>query len=138
MPVVCPLEKLELADEHWLQPPTVRHLRFGESLTPAAASRLRKIDERAQVDFKRSEALVQAGPQRRSESIARAGHVDEIALLVIPENHGVERPRAERVAADHELLSLVDAHLHPGARSLAGLVSTVATFRHQSFQSLRL
>jgi hypothetical protein len=46
-----PLEKFELRDDHRLQPLALRHLCFGQTLSPPSALRFRQIGERAFVDF---------------------------------------------------------------------------------------
>ena len=40
------------------------------------------------------------------------------------------------VAADHKLLSLVDAHLYPSARAPARLVATIAALGDHAFKAL--
>ena len=64
--------------------------------------------------------------------------VQKALALVISKNQRVKGPGADRVSADHELLTLIQAHLLPCAGALARLVSTVPPFGNDTLQSLRL
>jgi hypothetical protein len=75
-----------------------------------------------------------AGCRRKTVSGPR--YVNEIGTSVIAKNERVEVLRAGRVSADHEFLALIKAHLLPRLRSLAGFVSAVQTFGHQTFEVL--
>src|SRR4030095_8876533 len=74
----------------------------------------------------------------RCEAVAGSRDVNQLLALEVSEDQRVERLRSARVAADHELLSAIHAHLHPRARSKAGLVGAVAPLRDKSLESVGL
>src|SRR4030095_3976674 len=120
-------KNLELTDEDGFQPHALRHLRLRESLSPAATSGFWQIRERALVDLQPLELPKELRAGDRREAVARSRCVHQPIALVVPKDQGIERLCASRVAADHELLATVHAHLHPRARSHAGFVNTRAT-----------
>jgi hypothetical protein len=110
-----PLEELELADEHGLQPYTLGHLRLRAALAPSPTPCLWKIGERALADIEALELLEKLRSRYRREAVARSRRVHQLAVLVVPEHQRVERLRSPRVASDDELLPSVHPHFHPRA-----------------------
>src|SRR6185437_12455266 len=131
-----PLTEFELPDKDRFQPAAILHFRGGEPLTPAPAALLGEIDERACGGFKRAEFLHQLRAQSRRKAVAGSRRIEEARTFVIAEDQGIERAAAERVAADHEFLPFVHAHLLPCAGSLTGLVVAVAAFGDEPFKAL--
>jgi hypothetical protein len=125
MVVAGPLEELELPDQHGLEPYALGHLRLRQPLTPASALLLRQVHERAAIDLQALELTKERGPAGGGEPCPGPGHVDEILALVVAEHQCVERRGSSRVAANHEFLTPIDAHLHPCARAKSGFVHTV-------------
>ena len=123
---------------HRRQPPALDHLRFRQALPPSSAPRLRQIRERTLGDFESLELSVQLRPRGRGESVARPGDVDQPVAFVVAEDQSVEGSGAARVAADHEFLATVHAHLHPCAAAQTGFVDAGAPLRDQPFQTVRL
>src|SRR5687768_7390415 len=93
-----PLQELELANEHGLQPHALDHLRLGQSLSPTSALRLWKVREWALVDLKALELPEQLRARHGRETVARPRRVDQLVPLVVAEDQRVERLRASRVA----------------------------------------
>jgi hypothetical protein len=56
-----PLEELELADEHWLQP-DIRPSCFPQPLSSSTAPRLRQVRKRALIDLESPKLLEQLRP----------------------------------------------------------------------------
>ena len=77
MIVAGPLEELELADKHRLQPLAFRHLRLGQALTPSAASRLREVGEWAFADLESLEPPEQLGTCRRREPAGATCRIEQ-------------------------------------------------------------
>src|SRR5687767_14681747 len=132
-----PFEELDLGDQHRLQPSAVLHLGGRQTRTPATALRLWQIHERAILDFESAEFLEELLPDYWREAVTGARHVDEAVALVVAQDQGVKGPGADRVAADHKLLTPIDAHLLPRTGSQSGLVAAVQALRDQAFQPLR-
>src|ERR1700761_3969449 len=63
-------------------------------------------------------------------------NIDQPASFVVAEDQRIKVLRAGSVSANNKFLSSINAHLAPGARTLARLVWAVATFRNQTFQAL--
>src|SRR3954467_10684931 len=133
-----PFHELELPYEYGFQPAAFRHLCRRESLSPSAASRLRQIGEWTLRGLQTAEVGEEFLARTRSKSVPGPRHVDQSIAFVISEDQGIEVLRARRIPADHKLLPLVDPHLLPSTRALAGFVSTVLAFRDNPFQTLRL
>ena len=129
--------ELDLGDQHRLEPPAVLHFRRRQARTPSTALRFREIHERAILDLQPAEFLEQLLPDDRREPVASARGVHQAVAFVVSEDERVEGLRSNRVAANHELLPAVDAHLLPSARPQAGLVPAVQTLRDQAFKPLR-
>ena len=104
--VAGPFQELELPHQYRLQPAATRHLRLRQSLSPSAALLFRQIHERAVANLEAAELPEQLRAHGRRETIARARDVDQPVIFVVAEDQRIERLRADRVAADHELLSL--------------------------------
>src|SRR5579872_2555933 len=134
----CPFDKLESSDQNRLQPPTLLHLLRCKTLPPTAATFLGQVGKRACLDFKWAKLLENARTERWSESVPRPRCIHQFAVLVVANDQRVEVLRARSVAANHQVLTLVDAHLLPAARALSGFVNAIPSLRNQSFQSLRL
>jgi RNA polymerase sigma-70 factor (ECF subfamily) len=134
--VAGPLEELELADELRLQPLAFRHLRFRQPLAPTTAPRLRQIRKRALVDLESLEFLEQLRTRNGSEAVAGSCDVDQLLALEVPKGQSIERLRSAGVAADHELLTAVDAHLNPRTRAQSRLVHAVAALGNEPFEIL--
>src|SRR5687768_5725056 len=113
MILACPLEELDLRHENRLQPPTVLHLRCCQARTPSTALRFWEIHEWAIPDFQPTELLEKLLPYDRRESVSGARGVHEAVAFVVSEDERVKRLRPDRVAANHELLPAIDAHLLP-------------------------
>ena len=97
---------------------------------------LRQVRERAGLDLEALEALENLGAQRRHEAVAHARDVDKGAAFIIAGHQRIEVSADRDIAANHQLLPLVDAHLHPGAGAPAGLVAAVAPLGDDAFQAL--
>ena len=67
-----PLKKFELADEHWLQPHALGHLRLREPLAPSPTPYLWKIGERVLVNLEAFELREQLRSRYGREAIARS------------------------------------------------------------------
>ena len=115
MAVWCPLQKLELPDQQWLQPSALVHLLSGQSLTPAAATRCRQIREGALRDFQILELPKQLLAERWCESVSRARGIHELVAFVVSEDQSIEILSSRGVASDDKFLSVVDPHLLPGS-----------------------
>jgi hypothetical protein len=101
-----PLHKLELPDEHRLQPPAVFHLRRGQAFAPPGAY-LRQVRERTLGNLQPPELLLQLLPHGRCEPTPSPRSVHQPIALPIPEDEGIEVTATDRVAADHEPLGPV-------------------------------
>jgi hypothetical protein len=132
-----PLHKLELPDEHRLQPPAVFHLRRGQAFAPPGAY-LRQVRERTLGNLQPPELLLQLLPHGRCEPTPSPRSVHQPIALPIPEDQCIEVTATDRVAADHEPLGPADAHLDPGAGAIARIILTVPTLRNKAFQALLL
>src|SRR5688572_1021880 len=132
-----PFGEFKFPNQHGFEPPAFLHLLGSQSLAPASASRFRQIDKGTVRSLESSKPFGQLHPRKRREAVASPGHVNQIVSLVITEDQSVESAHPNRVPTDDELLSLINAHLSPGTRSLARFVETTAAFRHQTFQPLR-
>src|SRR6185312_7761411 len=89
-------------------------------------------------DLKSLELPEQLRARGRCKTVAGSRDVDQLLAFEISEDQRIERLRSVGVAADHELLSAIHAHLHPRARSKAGLVGAVASLRDKSLESVGL
>ena len=96
-----------------------------------------KLTNGTLVGHERAELLEELRPDGRREPVARPRDVDQVLACVVPEDECVEGAAADRVAADHELLSSVHAHLHPGARPQPRLVDAGAALGDQTLEALR-
>ena len=136
--VACPLEELKLADEHRLQPLAFGHFRFRQPLTPSTALRLGQVCKRALTDLESLEFLEQLRTRDGCEAVAGSRDVDQLLALVVAKDQRIERLRSTCVAADHELLTAVDAHLHPRAGAQSRLVHAVAPLGNEPLEPLFL
>src|SRR5690242_4306960 len=85
-----PFGKLELADQHRLQPTALFHLGCGESLAPSASPSFRQIGKWTRNSLKSVEAAEQLFPRCWRESVACSCDINELAAFVIAKNQCVE------------------------------------------------
>src|SRR5262245_43201216 len=115
--MVCgPLEELDVRNELRLQPAALRHLGFRQALSPPAASLFRQVGERAVRSLESLKPREQLLTHRRRKAVACSRHVHQPVTFVESKYHRIEHSRTDRVAADNELLTSVDAHFQPGPR----------------------
>src|SRR5215475_682438 len=120
--IIRPLDEFKLPHEHWCEPVTFAHLFRRQSGTPTPCLLLWQICERAFLGFQWLELSEEVGPRRRREAVAGPSRIHQLAVVVIADHERVEILERRCVAADHQFLSLIHAHLLPGAGALAGLI----------------
>lgn len=119
-------QQLELAHQHRIQPPALQHLLDSQAHSPPPTLSFRQISKGALGRLQPPELPEQLRPPRcRCKAIAGAGHVDQPVTLVVANDHRIEVLGTKGVPGNHELLPLVDAHLPPGTRTLAGFIAAI-------------
>src|SRR6266851_928982 len=81
---------------------------------------LGQVRKGAGLDFERVETLENPRPKSRDKPVSDARNVDEVVALVIADDERVEGLTGRDIAADHKLLSLVNAHSYPSTGAPAG------------------
>jgi hypothetical protein len=117
-----PLHKLKLPNQHRLQPSTFLHLLRGKPRAPAPRPFLRQVHERALRGLQPAEPPIQLLRESRREAVPGPSRVQEAVAFVVAEDQRVEPFRAAGVAADDELLPLIDPHLLPCPRAMTGFI----------------
>src|ERR1700722_6333006 len=129
-----PFQELDLRHNLGTHPNALLHSVSIQPFTPAGAPLLREIAEGTFADLENRETLKQRAPQALRQSATHPCGVDQIVAAVKADNQRIQSARSRHETADHELLSLIDAQLHPCARTLTGLVQTVFALRHDPFE----
>src|SRR5581483_8951622 len=128
VPVVRPLEELDLADELRLDP------------DDAALPDLRLGGERRRFAAQRLELRAQLVDRALAETGADVADPHEVLAAPDAEDERAEAARATalalRPAADHELLPAVSLHLEPVAAALPLLVARSRLLRHDALELL--
>src|SRR5262245_46626624 len=138
MVVGCPLEIFEVPDKLRPQPSAFFHLFSRESLAPPAGLGFWQVRERTLINFQRTKASNQCGPQRGCETVAGPCHIYQPFFLVIPEDNGVERSTSNGVSADDKVLCPVNPHLLPCAGPFGGLVTAISMLRNKALEAVGL
>jgi hypothetical protein len=133
MRIIGPFNELELPDKRRLDPSTLLHLRGGQPCPAFFSGRLAN-----------GHSLICSGlnflnNSRREAGVnpfARARRVHEVRPVVVADHQRIEVLGRRRASADYEFLTLIDAHLLPCARELAGLILMSAAFCDETLQAL--
>src|SRR5260370_33233364 len=131
-----PFGKLDRRDQARFEPPTLAHIFGGQAFAPPALPAFGQIFERTPSAIESTESPEQRRSGRRRESVSNSRHIDQLLAFVIADHNRVEVLRCRHIAADDQLLSLVNPHLNPRARSSSGLVRAAAAFRDHALQTL--
>lgn len=86
-----------------------------------------------------SNVFILRSSSARNEGVNPLRVRDTYSILVhkMSDYDGIEGASADGIAANDEILRLVQAHLHPGARALSRFVFAVGALGDQPFQALR-
>src|SRR5579871_6734810 len=120
-----PLYELKLCDQHRLKPTALLHLLGGQPISPATGPRLGKVGKGTLGGLEAVESSEDLLARSRGEPDASAASIDEPVAVVVAEDQRIEVPRHGRVAPNHQLLLLVEAHLPPRTATLARLIGAV-------------
>ena len=105
-----PLGEFELRDELRFEPVAVFH--FFQGKRPLRASFLRQIGKRADLGFHCFHLRHDLAANMRDKTGAYLARKEELAAMIVADDHGIKWI-SRRVAADDELLALVDLVFNP-------------------------
>src|SRR5579859_6745689 len=133
----CPFYEFKLPNQFRTNPATVLHLLRGQTQAPAPGSLFWQICKRTFRDFQCTKALMQLLSQYWGEPVASPACIKELCAFVIAEDHRVEVPWTDCVAANDKFLTFVDPHFAPGARTSTRLIEALQVFRNNTLKPLR-
>src|SRR4051812_31249983 len=119
--VARPFDEGDFDNGGRLDPPERRHVLGADALAPVTSARaVRQIDERTGLRRLLRDRREQLPLHPRREPGTTLRGVPQILALVVADQEEIERRAVGFLAADDELLVLVELHLHPGVGPLAG------------------
>ncbi len=95
-----PFGKLDCPYQARFEPPTLAHIFGGQAFAPSALPAFGQIFEGTRLSGRR-------------ESVSNSRHIDQLLAFVIADHNRVEVLRCRHIAADDQLLSLIDTHFYP-------------------------
>ena len=123
MPSRRPFDEADLRDGRRPHPLHFRHLFRCDAAAPARRLGVRQVDERTSVDVEWLQLGGDLAAQARREAGAHLAGEAQLPAVVIADEQRVDSAGTRTIAADDELLLLVEFQLEPGCVAIARCVS---------------